>query len=104
MQYFNHYTNFAENLATTCPDSESRRSLQTRRRDDKSRVGLFLEEYKKIGAALNKAQDAYNAAEAKLDTKGQSIIYTSNKLIKLGARNSEKHPVPEFIDIDLISE
>lgn len=69
-----------------------------------NRVGLFLEEYKKIGAALNKAQDAYNAAEAMLDTKGQSIIYTSNKLIKLGARNSEKHPVPEFIDIDLISE
>ena len=55
-----------------------------------NRVGLFLEEYKKIGAALNKAQDAYNAAEAKLDTKGQSIIYTSNKLIKLGARNSPK--------------
>lgn len=47
-----------------------------------NRVGLFLEEYKKVGAALNKAQDAYNAAEAKLDTKGQSIIYTSNKLIK----------------------
>ena len=69
-----------------------------------NRVGLFLEEYKKIGVALNKAQDAYNAAEAKLDTRGQSIIYTSNKLIKLGARNSEKHPVPELIDIDLISE
>lgn len=69
-----------------------------------NRVGMFLEEYKKIGAALNKAQDAYNAAEAKLDTKGQSIIYTSNKLLKLGARNSEKHPVPELIDIDLISE
>lgn len=40
MQYFNHYTNFAENLATTCPGSESRRSLQTRRRDDKSRRTL----------------------------------------------------------------
>ena len=64
------------------------------------RVGLFLERYKDLGKALNAAQAEYIEAGKKLDVKGQSIINTSNKLIKLGAKNSDKHPVPTLVDID----
>ena len=58
------------------------------------RVGLFMEKYEGIGKALKKAADEYDEGKKKLEDKGQSIITTSRKLIKLGAKNSEKHPLP----------
>ena len=64
------------------------------------RVGLFLERYKDLGKALNAAQTEYIEAGKKLDVKGQSIVNTSNKLLKLGAKNSDKHPIPTLLDID----
>ena len=64
------------------------------------RVGLFMEKYKAVGDALNKAQSEYIDAGKKLDVKGQSILNTSAKLIKLGAKNSDKHPIPALLDID----
>ena len=64
------------------------------------RVGIFVEKYKAVGDALNKAQAEYIDAGKKLDVKGQSILNTSAKLIKLGAKNSEKHPVQALVDID----
>ncbi|MBQ9878253.1 MAG: DNA recombination protein RmuC [Bacteroidales bacterium] len=64
------------------------------------RVGMFMEKYKAVGDALNKAQTEYIDAGKKLDPKGQSILNTSAKLIKLGAKNSEKHPIPALQDID----
>ena len=64
------------------------------------RVGLFMEKYEAVGAALNKAQAEYKDAAKKLDVKGQSILNTSAKLIKLGAKNSGKHPIPALVDID----
>lgn len=57
------------------------------------RVGQFMEKYDAIGKALKKASDEYDDGMKKLDVKGQSIINTSGKLIKLGAKNSDKHPV-----------
>lgn len=66
------------------------------------RVGLFMERYGAIGKALDNAQKEYEAGLAKLDVKGQSIINTSGKLIKLGAKNSGKHPIKALIDIDEI--
>lgn len=57
------------------------------------RVGQFMEKYEAVGKALKKATEEYEAAERKLSPQGQSIINTSNKLIKLGAKNSDKHPV-----------
>lgn len=67
------------------------------------RVGLFMERYDAIGNALKKASDEYNEGKKKLMPQGQSIINTSNKLIKLGAKNSERHPIKTLIDIDEIN-
>lgn len=66
------------------------------------RVGLFMERYDAIGNALKKASDEYNEGKKKLVPQGQSIINTSNKLIKLGAKNSERHPIKALIDVDEI--
>lgn len=66
------------------------------------RVGMFLERYNAIGKALEKAQSEYDLGLTKLDPKGQSIINTSSKLIKLGAKNSDKHPIKGLIDIEEI--
>lgn len=66
------------------------------------RVGMFMERYEAIGTALKKASDEYDAGKKKLVPQGQSIINTSGKLIKLGAKNSDKHPVKALLDIDEI--
>ena len=58
-----------------------------------SRVGQFMESYKTIGDALDKVRTAYEGGMKKLSPQGQSIISTSRKLIHLGARNSDKHPL-----------
>ena len=68
------------------------------------RVGIFMERYDAIGKALEKATYEYGEGKKKLSTKGQSIINTSNKLIELGAKNSDRHPVPELLDVDDISQ
>lgn len=64
------------------------------------RVGLFMEKYEAIGKALKKASDEYEDGLKKLDAKGQSIINTSSKLLKLGAKKSTKHPIKALQDID----
>ncbi len=66
------------------------------------RVGMFMEHYTLIGKALEKAQSEFEQARAKLDPKGQSILNTSNKLIKLGAKNSDKHPIKGLLDVEEI--
>lgn len=66
------------------------------------RVGQFMERYEAMGRAIDKAHEEYDAGMRKLAPQGQSIINTSAKLIKLGARNSDRHPVkalPESEDI-----
>lgn len=62
------------------------------------RVGLFMEKYDAIGRALEKAGSEYEDGKKKLLPQGQSIINTSNKLIKLGAKNSDKHPVRTLVE------
>ena len=64
------------------------------------RVGLFMEKYEGLGKALKKASDEYEDGKKKLVPQGQSIINTSGKLIKLGAKNSDKHPIKTLLDID----
>ena len=66
------------------------------------RVGLFMERSDALGKALRKATDEYDDGLKKLDVKGQSIINTSRKLIELGARNSDRHPVKALVDVDEI--
>lgn len=62
------------------------------------RVGQFVKKYEEVGTALNKAQKAYDGGKAKLEDHGQSITQSARKLIKLGAKNSTKNPVPELED------
>ena len=68
------------------------------------RVGLFMEKYDAIGKALEKATTEYNDGRKKLQPQGQSIINTSNKLIKLGAKNSDRHPIETILDLDDIPQ
>ena len=68
------------------------------------RVGIFMEKYEAIGKALDKATSEYNDGKKKLLPRGQSIINTSGKLLKLGAKNSDRHPVPTLLDIDDIPQ
>jgi len=57
------------------------------------RVGQFMEHYESLGRSLEKVSSEYQSGMRKLSPQGQSIINTSTKLIKLGAKNSDRHPV-----------
>ncbi len=58
-----------------------------------SRVGDFLERYHKIGETIDRLQRNYDDCEKKLMT-GQSVLGSANKLIRLGAQQDKKHPLP----------
>jgi len=66
------------------------------------RVGQFMKKYQAIGTALQKAQAAYDDADRKLQPQGQSILQTCAKLQHLGAKQSDKNPLPQLTDIDEI--
>jgi len=68
------------------------------------RVGQFMKSYKAIGEALDKVQEAYGKGYEKLTPGGQSILTTTGKLLKLGARDSRTNPVSGFLDVDNIEE
>lgn len=67
------------------------------------RVGQFMKKFQLIGASLGKAQQAYDDAERKLLPQGQSILQTCVKLQRLGAKQSDKNPLPQLVDIDDLS-
>ena len=58
------------------------------------RVGQFMKKYQAIGKALENATKAYEDGEKKLLPGGQSILQTCGKLEKLGAKQSDKNPLP----------
>ena len=66
------------------------------------RVGQFMKKYQAIGKALENATKAYEDGEKKLLPGGQSILQTCGKLEKLGAKQSDKNPLPQLIDLDEI--
>lgn len=68
------------------------------------RVGQFMKSYTAIGSALQTAQDAYSRGYEKLTPGGQSILTTTSKLIKLGAKDSKNNPVSKFLDVDDIPQ
>lgn len=68
------------------------------------RVGQFMKKYQLVGSSLQKALQAYDEGERKLQPTGQSILQTCGKLQKLGAKQSEKNPLPQITDIDDIPE
>ncbi len=67
------------------------------------RVGQFMKKYQAIGTALVKAQQAYDDGERKLQPSGQSILQTCAKLQRLGAKTSDRNPLPQLTDIDDIA-
>ena len=67
------------------------------------RVGQFMKKYTAIGKALKTATTAYDDAERKLQPSGQSILQTCAKLQTLGAKQSDKNPLPQLIDIDEVA-
>ena len=66
------------------------------------RVGQFMKKYQALGKALDSAAKAYEDGEKKLLPTGQSILQTCAKLKKLGAKTSEKNPLPQLMDVDEI--
>lgn len=64
------------------------------------RVGQFMKKYQAIGKALENATKAFEDGEKKLLPGGQSILQTCGKLEKLGAKQSDKNPLPQITDID----
>ena len=68
------------------------------------RVGQFMKKYDAIGQALKRATQAYEEGGNKLAPSGQSILTTCVKLQKLGAKQSDKNPIPQLTDIDNIPQ
>ena len=68
------------------------------------RVGQFMKKYDAIGQALKRATQAYEEGGNKLAPSGQSILTTCAKLQKLGAKQSDKNPLPQILDIDNIPQ
>ena len=64
------------------------------------RVGQFMKKYQALGKALDNAKSAYEDGEKKLQPSGQSILQTCGKLLKLGAKQSDRNPLPQLVDID----
>lgn len=67
------------------------------------RVGQFMKKYDEIGTALDKALKAHQDGGRKLAPQGQSILTTCAKLQKLGAKQSDRNPLPQITDIDDIA-
>ena len=59
------------------------------------RVGDLLERVQKMGKKLGEVNNAYDAVCDKA-TKGQSVLGSARKLIKLGAKVSTVHPLPQY--------
>ena len=68
------------------------------------RVGQFMKKYDAIGQALKRATQAYEEGGNKLAPTGQSILTTCAKLQKLGAKQSDKNPLPPLTDISEIPQ
>lgn len=67
------------------------------------RVGQFVKKYAEVGTKLSQATAAFEDGSKKLSDNGQSIIVSANKLIKLGAKQSQRNPVPELLDVDEVA-
>lgn len=60
-----------------------------------NRVGQFWKEYEAMGKALRKLNEAYDDGRKKITDGGQSINTTATQLIKLGARQNDRNPLPQ---------
>lgn len=74
--------------------AQNQEKLYARANEIVERVGMFYSRYQALGKALDQATRSYEAANLKLQPQGQSILRSAHELIKLGARQSTKHPLP----------
>ena len=58
-----------------------------------NRVGDMLEKVQKMGKKLGEVNDAFGAVMDKAQ-RGQSVLGSAQKLVKLGAKVSTVHPLP----------
>lgn len=68
------------------------------------RVGQFAEHYDNIGKALEKVKNEYGAGMRKLSPSGQSIINTAKKLVDMGAKDSDRHPIKPLLDKEELTD
>lgn len=61
-----------------------------------TRVGDLLERVQKVGKKLDEAKDAYNATLDKAETGRMTVLGSARKLVKLGAKVSIVHPLPQL--------
>ena len=61
--------------------------------------GLIPSEWMKDNVTKS-SEVLYEEGEKKLQPSGQSILQTCGKLVKLGAKQSDKNPLPQLMDID----
>ena len=61
-----------------------------------TRVGDLLERVQKVGKKLDEAKDAYNATLDKAETGRMTVLGSARKLVKLGAKVSTVHPLPQY--------
>ncbi|MBQ9522754.1 MAG: DNA recombination protein RmuC, partial [Paludibacteraceae bacterium] len=62
-----------------------------------NRVGDLLERVQDLGKKIDKVNEAYDAVNDKAQ-KGQSVLTSAHKLVKLGAKISTVHPLPPTMD------
>ena len=60
-----------------------------------ARVGDLLERVNKVGKKLDEAHAAYESVMEKAN-RGQSVLGSAKKLVKLGAKVSTVHPLPQY--------
>lgn len=68
------------------------------------RVGKFVKSYEEMGRQITRLQKTYEEGEKKLAPGGQSIVTTSMKLIKLGAKQNPKNPVADTEEADIAEQ
>lgn len=68
-----------------------------------NRVGQFWKEYEAMGRSLNKLTESYNNARKKITDGGLSINTTAHRLVELGAKQSDKNPLPQKTDMEELS-
>ncbi len=61
-----------------------------------NRVGDMLEKVEDMGKKLEKVNEAYKAVNDKATNGRQTVLGSANKLVKLGAKVSTTHPLPNY--------
>lgn len=80
---------------TTIKQNANNKAISETAEELLGRVGDLLERVQKVGKKLDEAQSAYEAVLDKAN-KGQSVLGSARKLVKLGAKSSSVHPLPQY--------